>query len=147
MLAKKRIRHTPHDNAQTLFFNPKRIKKMNTMKHTNLNNNSFTSEPLANIKQTVHESSATESFIGFFAGILAGFIAGFTFGFFADTSTLIEIYEQAAAKTAKIDNSATEFKAGIDAIAEAYDITPDEVLDFAETIDIIEAGKASLHNN
>lgn len=120
---------------------------MNTMKHTNLNNNSLTSEPLANIKQTVHESNATESLIGFLAGLLAGTIAGFTFGFFADTSTLIEIYEQAAAKTAKIDNSATEFDAGINAIADAYAITPDEVLDFAETIDIIEAGKASFQNN
>lgn len=120
---------------------------MNTMKHTNPNNNSLTSKPLASIQQTAHESNAMESFIGFFAGILAGAIAGFTFGFFANTSTLTEIYEQAAAKTAKIDNSATEFEAGIDAIANAYEITPDEVLDFAELIDIHEAGKASFQNN
>lgn len=120
---------------------------MNTMKNTNTNNNSLTSEPLASIKQTAHESNAMESFIGFFAGILAGFIAGFTFGFFANTSTLTEIYEQAAAKTAKTDNSTAEFEAGIDAIAKAYEITPDEVLDFAELIDIHEAGKAALHNN
>lgn len=120
---------------------------MNTMKHTNPNNNSIASEQLASIKQTVHKSNAMESFIGFFAGILAGTIAGFTFGFFANTSTLIEIYEQAAAKTARTDNSITEFEAGIDAIAKAYGIAPDEVSDFAETIDIIEAGKVTLQNN